>query len=544
MKTNFNFFNFRDNKINFFIFLILFVVFVEWVRQFLSADRGLRDIQHMVYFGWRLLEGDFHWVKEFDDKLPVLQMMFVVPALFDEIKVWYVISLAFVLLGSVSVYHLIIEILEEDDVSIYIKKQTGIIGAVVTVYLFTFLPGGLAHINIASSSLAVASIVLLLKAMKMQTKPTVSIFVFVVSAFFSSVAMGVRPYILAPVMVGGGWVFIRDKNTRSPLLRFFFWMVAIAFCFFAVNVLPYFFIGEVNALLAGVNMFLQDLTPQTLIDIFRQLYYYLFRRSNVLVAFFIFVSLSVGFFSGLMSCFGVKTKNEVTIYKKTYMDVFFVSVILPFSLFLMILLKHFWSHYLQMFVPFFGVGFGFLFYFFYNFVGVKSAKGKFFVFVSATVFFVLASAPNIIVGVLSIVRVPVLERHVFESRYESYESDVLNISNFINKRPEEHRDFLYLDSMYIHWKLRESRHGFPHAWNTVHIAERGWWKDLKMPIHFGHPINAIEYCEILQEKGPSIVLMTKKMQSFLDSCFFEKNSIYSPVDNQLLGGTYIFERKK
>ena len=50
------------------------------------------DIDQFMYSGSRLIEGELSWVKEFDDKSPVLQYLFAIPALFKSVDIWILIN--------------------------------------------------------------------------------------------------------------------------------------------------------------------------------------------------------------------------------------------------------------------------------------------------------------------------------------------------------------------------------------------------------------------------------------------------------------------
>ena len=56
--------------------LILLIALVKLAAD-LVTFRYDWDIDHMLYFGGRLLAGELHWTVEYDDKLPVLQALFV-----------------------------------------------------------------------------------------------------------------------------------------------------------------------------------------------------------------------------------------------------------------------------------------------------------------------------------------------------------------------------------------------------------------------------------------------------------------------------------
>jgi hypothetical protein len=90
--------------------------------------------------------------------------------------------------------------------------------------------------------------------------------------------------------------------------------------------------------------------------------------------------------------------------------------------------------------------------------------------------------------------------------------------------------FLFPSSMYIHWKFNQSRHSFPHAALTGFIHSE-FWQDAKIPssLGFSFPTNAAQYCEQLKNHGPQKIIDTGESPSIL--CL-EKDSKATYVKNQ------------
>ena len=60
------------------------------------------DLDQFMYFGSRFIEGELLWVKEFDDKSPVVQYLFSIPAFFKSTSLWAIITL---LLTIIAAFH-------------------------------------------------------------------------------------------------------------------------------------------------------------------------------------------------------------------------------------------------------------------------------------------------------------------------------------------------------------------------------------------------------------------------------------------------------
>ena len=89
-------------------------------------------------------------------------------------------------------------------------------------------------------------------------------------------------------------------------------------------------------------------------------------------------------------------------------------------------------------------------------------------------------------------------------------------------------DFLHVNSMYLHWKLAEPRHGFPHAANIEHI-NWGWFSNLNKNNMINLYTTSEELCQAFQNKGPSIVFIERNSLSY--PCFSSPNSLYSSSEN-------------
>ena len=111
------------------------------------------------------------------------------------------------------------------------------------------------------------------------------------------------------------------------------------------------------------------------------------------------------------------------------------------------------------------------------------------------------------------------------------EIQVNDIRKYINQREKNNlgKDFLHISNMYVHWKLDESRYGFPHAANIGHITENKW-TNLKKFYDFELPKNKDDICKKINDSGISIIFTDKKSGS-IENCFNNKDSNYIGLDS-------------
>ncbi len=505
----------KVQRFDLFLILIAATVIAGMLRQIVGPWDW--DMNHMMYFGQRLLSGEFHWTQEFDDKLPVLQIIFAIPAAFDSILVWFAIALAMIFAGAVAVGFIINDILYQNTKIVSIDRaRFAVLGGAVTSYLAVFFPGRIHHINSPAASLAVIALALLIFSVQMPRRKKMSIILFVVSAFAASVAIGIRPYFAVASIVGAVWVHLRAINGREELLpafrRTLTWVGLVAAFGLLVNFFPYVVMGETEVFFAGMAMLGQALNPKSTSEILYSIYRAL-ATAEVLAQVIVFVYL-IFIVYALTKANGLRKdgSSEKGARRKLYLDVVAFSAVIPAMLLTSILGRHFWPHYLQMFSPFIGMGFALFFALRYNKAaklktGVSRLRGAF--TLTLAVALALASIGYQVKVYLSSPTEPTLDQIAGA------------VEEIVSEQEDNRSDFLFLGghgSMYTHWKLSEPRHGFPHAANTSHIVYRGWWDGIEMPAHFGHPTNAKDYCADIEVLGPSIVIVGDLLHEFSEFC--------------------------
>ena len=110
--------------------------------------------------------------------------------------------------------------------------------------------------------------------------------------------------------------------------------------------------------------------------------------------------------------------------------------------------------------------------------------------------------------------------HVKPEKFEEFKT----FTNFLYKYDLEGSSFLAPENMYIHWKLKESRHGFPHAAHTYSIVRNLWIENSKLSSYkFPNSLNS--YCSLIEKS--SIDLIVLKDSSVIPSgCFTLSTSKY------------------
>ena len=495
------------------------------------------DLDHHMYFGQRLLYGELIWTKEIYDKFPLIQYLFAIPAYFGSIRIWFVMSAAMLFL-SASVLYMATPSLLKFRNGIFDRYTQNLCAIfVVSFYLFfsTIIPPSLIHINSITTSFLVLSIFIIsiLNSECIKSKFYIIILYFI-SALFASFAISIRPFFAIAVASLVFWLFFRfminfdytqnftnsDKLIATflrvifrSLFNTFIWLILVILCFLITNFLPYIITHNEVDMIEGVIHNAQKLNPQSSSDIFLEqsktiIYYW-----NWYYLFIFVTSVFILLFREKNTTqFPINTYKEKIInyfLKENKIDIIFGAIVPFLSLELMILVRHWWDHYWQMFVPL-GI------VYFIIFIRIFFRQYKSVNHISARIVRIIALC-SFAVGA-------VLGASANQEAHHSQESKLKEITSFLDERHLLSRriDFLDIGDMYSHWMLSESRHGFPHAQNMQHII-LGWYSSLHRMQHIIFPYTREELCHQVIERGPSVVFMTF---SYMFSCLLSKESGY------------------
>jgi|GEM_PF-7031044 hypothetical protein len=159
----------------------------------------------------------------------------------------------------------------------------------------------------------------------------------------------------------------------------------------------------------------------------------------------------------------------------------------------MVLARHWWDHYWQMFVAI-----GLL-----NFMVTVGLAAR-----QWPNLFDCSSQVVRVVGICAIALGLLLGASANQEAHHPQQAKLDEIVVFLNQRRSIGlpTDFLDIGHMYSHWRLQESRHQFPHAQNIQHIV-LGWYTSLYRMTHIDFPYTREELCRQVIVRGPSVVFM-------------------------------------
>ncbi|WP_113913415.1 hypothetical protein [Roseovarius dicentrarchi] len=441
------------------------------------------DMDHEMYFGQRLLGGDLIWTKEFHDKLPFVQMLFSVPAAFDSIQAWRILSLFSVTLGAALIVILVPRILHIPNVAYSDVRRLSLFAALLYASLTASLPGDLTHINPMAGAFALSATLLMLWAGQM---PVTRIRVIFAAGLLAAAAISIRPYLLAPLVLTallGCFAPISGPHPRrlSERLALFGCLGVVTLVSgLVLNLLPYALSGHMAAFWAGLSMLAQDINPQYFGDTFLDS----LNLSNPLVIPFWAISLA-----------GIAV--FATGVRRGSISARFILMILiaQCSLFAFVAQKHWWPHYLNFFT-----GYSCL-----MMLGILVWLAERRVRFPVTGMLVMSLGLAGLVALATLWSARSLIRFT-PAKHTYHPGPVIDAFQTYREASDAASiPFLSPSQIALHWNLKEPRHGFPHAANTEHI-NRGWWADVPPNKVFATPESPEAYCAFLQMQAPRLVV--------------------------------------
>ena len=154
---------------------------------FLLFSKHDNDFYGFLYYGQRLVNyNELIWTKEFDDKFPIVQYIFTIPAYFNSIEIWGVLVLILLIITSILLFFTIKDNIFENLQDKYLnlnsnkvesnklKKEidfkASLLASAAFFYINIFTPSSIFHINSLSSSLFTMSLCIILFAVKINNK--------------------------------------------------------------------------------------------------------------------------------------------------------------------------------------------------------------------------------------------------------------------------------------------------------------------------------------------------------------------------------------
>jgi len=532
------------------IYLVLFIILT--IKE-LITDKYDHDIDQFMYFGSRLLHGELIWTTEFDDKSPIVQYIFSLPAALKNTSVFVLITLIVSIIAALMGYLMLKDILQNSSLELNKKTNKKIIcfGTILYLTLLVSIHGSLHHINAISSSLCLITIAITYLNRNHNNKILLNI-----SAITSAISISIRPYYLLNIIVLPIWINIREGISTSEkkssveiekLYRYIKdqtnWILMLIFYIILFNITPYLWTGHLSDFLSGIKLNSIDYVNH---NIFERQYINIGKNPilyPVLVGMIILPLIRIGL-SKIISKYHKRIENGPTKLLKLDIDIIFFCILSPILLEIMFYRKHFFGHYFTLFCPFILISIVLL-------LAILARLDKLiYDFHIIKIIFKNISFFILIVCLVTNQSIPNAINEITNRKSSSKSYKLILIKEFVNqeKKKGDSIRFLAPESNYIHWKLDESRHGFPQKAVFRNIAQGKMDKLInkynKLNYRFLLPTSQ-DLCETLNKEGPEYIISENNSYSL--SCLKEKSSKYKLISkNQKLkeNNIHIFKKFK
>ena len=531
--------------------LIYSIIFFVLTIKELITDRYDHDIDQFMYFGSRILHQELIWTKEFDDKSPVVQFIFSLPAAFRNTNLFVLITLFISIVGTYLGYLMLKNMIDKSELKLNKRDKNSILyfGAILYLTLLVCIYGSLHHINAISSSLCLISISLTYLNKRHENKLLTNL-----SAITSAISISIRPYYLLNIIIIPMWLNIREGKfikkeeniNRIKLCNGYIkdqisWITIISFYIILFNLTPYILSGHISDFIYGIKLNSIDYINH---NIFQRQYINIGRNPILypIILGIIILPLIRVFFRNILYIYYKSQKNGLIILYKLNTDLIFFGIINPILLEIMFYKKHFFGHYFTLFSPYILICTVLLLSILIRLNRIinihKILRTTF------TSFFVAL----LIICLITNQSIPSAINEITNKKISNKSYKVELIKEFLVQERTKNKTlgFLAPENNYLHWKLNESRHGFPQKAVYRNILKGKMdnliTKNNTLNYKFLLPTKA-ELCQTLNENAPEYVITENNDFSY--SCLKQNSSRYELLtDTEKLNRNNIFIFKR
>ncbi len=531
--------------------VIYTLVFFLLTAKELTTDSYDHDIDQFMYFGSRILHGELIWTNEFDDKSPIIQYIFSLPAALKNTNIFVLITLIVSIISVYFGYIMLKDMLINSALKINKKTEKLILyfSSILYLTLQVGIYGSLHHINAISASLCLITI-----STAYINRKKNNILLTNISAIIAAISISIRPYYILNILALPIWLSIREKEFNknktsehkpNSYIKFIknqlYWVIIITFYITVINITPYIYTGNLADFMYGVNLNSVDYVNH---NIFERQYINIGRNPilyPVLIGIFILPLIRL-LFNKIIHTYHKITKNGSAKLYKLDNDIIFFAIINPILLEIMFYKKHFFGHYFTLFTPYILISFVFLLSILsrlnkliYDFKNIKNI----FKTISITLFILCLITNQSLPQTIS----ELLNQDISEKSYK-----VQLVQEFMDQEFQKDKSlgFLAPENNYIHWKLDESRHGFPQKAVFRNIASGKMDNLIKgkdgLNYKFLLPTQK-QLCKELNISAPKYIITEYKDYSF--NCLKQKPSKYKLLSKTLElnnNNIYIFKK--
>lgn len=505
----------RDKKlVEFFGVLLLYIFSLARIITEFLDERYSADIDAYIYVGQEVRRGNPVWINEWTGPLLVQDFLFAIASPLGPAKTWLLVSVGSAVLSVVCVAYLLPGFLhtigyEKDE-----SHRAAILAGGIYLLVSGHMPSGFSHINVLPTSMAIIALLLAVRFAQDARGQLKSGTLVVLAGFAAAISISVRPYFIFPLALGFLLVCLvitsqKALSVQKKIVRVSSLLMSPTVIGLALNVGPLVYLGQGTQFFTRLGFFFQ--TPPS----------GQFSIMDVLAGVLDEIS-PLRFWLAGMLLFSL-AEVFVGLWRRSN---FLAVTLVPLSaIALAIGLEslHFWDHYINFFSWYFSI--------------ILSARIVFLDRVLAPVTrdsparfaapglmlpFALSAfaAVVLLVGFGNPSETPKVTAISNEHRELAF-ATALEAKMLDDSTPRV--TFFAPTSDYVHWKLQESRHGFPNSFMVNQIVSGRWETLPHFSYSFRTPKNADELCDEMLDSSIELVVLPLNYE--LGSlCFAEAKS--------------------
>lgn len=500
----------RDKKaIGFLGVLSLYVFgFARIVIEFLDNNYN-HDLETYIYFGREVQRGNPVWINEWSGPLLVRHFLFAIESPLGPVKTWIVISVGSAVLAVLCVAALLPRFLEEIGYKNEEARRAAILAGGIYLLVSGHMPSGFSHINVLPASMAIIALMLAFRLTYRSERKSEVVIVGVVAGLAAAVSISVREYFIFPLAIGFLFICLmilsqRVFSVRRKWYRVTTLLLSPALIGFGLNLGPYVYLGQGSAFFAQLGFVLQ--TPAT----------GQFSITDVLALVHVGISPLRIWLAGML-LFSI-VEIVVGFWRRS--NVLAVTLIPVSAIVLAIGIEslHFWDHYMNFFSWYFSIILSARLVFLDRvFLPLMRGSLARFAVPSLMLPFALSAFAAVVlsVGVGDPSETPKATAVSHEHRNLAF---AVALDSKLSAGLPSRASFFAPTNDYVHWKLEESRHGFPNSFMVGQIVSGKWGKLPEVSYTFRTPKNAEELCNQILESSIELVVLPIDDQ-LISPCF-------------------------
>ena len=196
---------------------------------------------------------------------------------------------------------------------------------------------------------------------------------FIIASLLVTISISIRPYFLLASILTGFWIPLRSYFDVKKNIKIFyisiFWVSIISICLFFIYVIPFVVTKNIDTFINTIKINSIEYVSYSSFQTIKSQILFLKNAKIVGFSYCFFALLFIFRIIFSKRIINIKNDHKINLYKFD-IDLLFISIILPLSIEILILSRHFYSHYMTFFCGYASLSIGL-----FNLFVTSSVKG-------------------------------------------------------------------------------------------------------------------------------------------------------------------------